>query len=60
MQRVLLRDWKGIVLQFWALFFTISTLVFTSFQHNAYSFLSSFVAILFIGLTMRRASQLIS
>ncbi len=58
MGKLFLADWKCCALQLIAVSLTIATMILTASENQAYPYILSFVAIVFIGLSMRRTERL--
>ena len=60
MYRVLLKDWKWNVLQFFAIVFTVATMGMTVVENNGYAYSFSLIAIFLIGFSVRRAAKVVA
>lgn len=58
MGKLFLTDWKCCALRLIAVSLTIITMILTALDNQAYPYIMSFIAIIFIGLSMRRTERL--
>lgn len=58
MRKLFLTDWKCCVLRLVAILLTITTMILTTVENQAFSYTFSFIAIIFIGLSMKRVAKL--